>query len=102
MLRPRLRVLRIDVGTKLPKRENPVATPRVRGRRGVERRRAYLSMHPLCVRCQAKGIIRAAIVVDHITPLSEGGADDDSNKQGLCYFHDRAKVAAENRARAYR
>lgn len=49
-------------------------------------RRAYLRGHPLCVRCQARGIVCAATVCDHITPLT--GPDDPTLYsgpfQGLC------------------
>jgi 5-methylcytosine-specific restriction enzyme A len=31
-------------------------------------RLAHLSAHPFCALCEAKGLIRAAIVVDHIEP----------------------------------
>ena len=34
--------------------------------------------------CQAKGRVTAATQVDHITALVNGGADIDSNRQGLC------------------
>lgn len=46
-----------------------------------------LSANPLCVMCQANGIITIATEVDHIIALTNGGAEDphdDSNRQGLC------------------
>lgn len=101
LLRPLLATLVTERVPRLQaKQENPIATPRLRGRRGVEERARYLRLHPLCVACQRKGITRLADQVDHVIPLSEGGPDTDENKQGLCYFHHRAKVAAENKARA--
>ncbi len=39
-------------------------------------RLAYLRQHPLCIRCLAQGITRAATDVDHITPVT--GPDDPS------------------------
>jgi 5-methylcytosine-specific restriction protein A len=57
---------------------------RLRGRKGVERRRRWIEAHPLCKHCEAKGRTSIAIQVDHIIPLSKGGADDESNFQSLC------------------
>jgi 5-methylcytosine-specific restriction protein A len=65
---------------------------RLRGRRLQEIRQQWFSLHPLCERCQANDRVRAAVELDHRTPLWKGGADfvdafgldDDSNKQGLC------------------
>lgn len=39
--------------------------------------------------------ITTELEVDHIIPLSEGGSDEDSNKQSLCIPCHRAKSAAE-------
>jgi 5-methylcytosine-specific restriction protein A len=49
-------------------------------------RKHYLRTHPLCVICQANGIVQAATVVDHIRPH---GGDialfwDEANWQSLC------------------
>ncbi|WP_084220587.1 HNH endonuclease [Sphingomonas parapaucimobilis] len=38
----------------------------------------------LCERCQAAGLIVAAVVVDHIQPLALGGLDVDDNTRNLC------------------
>ena len=40
---------------------------------------------PLCEECKAKGIIKGAECVDHITPISKGGDPYSwSNLQSLC------------------
>lgn len=57
---------------------------RLRGRRAVARRDRWLYDHPLCVRCYAAGLLRPTAEVDHIVPLSKGGADDELNLQSLC------------------
>jgi hypothetical protein len=68
---------------------------RIRGARGVEIRRLFLSRNPLCVKCQEQGRIRAATEVDHVKPLHAGGADTDANKQALCKDCHRAKTNTE-------
>lgn len=60
------------------------ATPRKRGRAAVNDRRRWLNEHPLCKRCLERGHYRPGDEVDHVIPLSQGGADDDTNKQTLC------------------
>lgn len=48
-------------------------------------RKKFLEGHPLCAECQRKGRVVAARVVDHITPINDGGARFDfRNLQGLC------------------
>ena len=60
--------------------------------------KAFLRRHPLCVACEAKGIIKAAEVVDHIRP-HKGNQKlfwDKKNWQALCkQCHDR-KTATED------
>ena len=61
---------------------------RIRGRRLQAIRERVLRASPLCVHCQAQGIVRAAVHVDHIIAVTNGGDDsawDDSNRQGLCH-----------------
>ena len=46
----------------------------------------YLAAHPLCVRCEAKGLVKLAMVVDHIIP-HKGDKQlfwDSGNWQSLC------------------
>lgn len=56
------------------------------GSRWQKARIPFLAANPLCVMCQAKGIVTAARIVDHITP-HKGDQDlfwDQSNWQALC------------------
>jgi 5-methylcytosine-specific restriction protein A len=49
-------------------------------------RREYLTDHPLCHHCQARGILKPAEHVDHIVPITKGGEwFDEDNLQGLCH-----------------
>lgn len=50
---------------------------------------------PLCVECTKEGVVRLAVHRDHVIPLAEGGADDESNEQGLCHEHHQAKSSQE-------
>jgi len=47
---------------------------------------AFRATHPLCAECQRRGIIKAATVVDHITPypICKDYFFDRSNLQALC------------------
>lgn len=62
-------------------------------------RAAYLIAHPLCVHCDALGLIVPATIVDHITP-HRGNAIlfwDQRNWQSLCATcHSRWKQKMEN------
>lgn len=67
-------------------------------RRWRWKRAAWLAAHPLCVFCLARGIVRAATIVDHIQP--HRGSDElywsDDNLQSLCKpCHDGAKQARD-------
>ena len=72
---------------------------RIRGRRGQERNARLFRVNPLCVKCTAIGVTHAVYVWDHTIPLEQGGADDESNMQGLCKRHHDEKTADERRAR---
>jgi 5-methylcytosine-specific restriction protein A len=50
---------------------------------------------PLCAMCEAAGRVTLATQRDHIKPLAEGGADDQSNEQGLCVPCHEAKSLKE-------
>jgi 5-methylcytosine-specific restriction endonuclease McrA len=74
----------------LPKREVQgrrihANTPFYQSQQWRRVRKTYLEAHPLCVECQAKGVITPATIVDHIKPINIGGARFDfNNLQGLC------------------
>lgn len=76
------------------------STQRQRGRAWMERRARWFRKHPLCVKCNALGRVSAATQLDHITPLIDGGSDDDENLQGLCDDCHKAKTADEASRRA--
>ncbi|WP_314407369.1 HNH endonuclease [Pseudomonas kuykendallii] len=56
-------------------------------------RNYYLIVNPLCVDCEADGVIEPAKVVDHIKPFKEHPelALDESNMRGLCRAHDNRR-----------
>ena len=60
-------------------------------------RRQFLSEHPLCVHCAVAGLRVPAHHVDHVQPVSEGGAwFDVENLQGLCAACHSVKTRGEN------
>lgn len=56
-------------------------------------REQVLRSSPVCVMCRAIGVVKAANAVDHITPISQGGAPfGRDNLQALCAeCHNRHK-----------
>jgi hypothetical protein len=68
---------------------------RIRGRLGVFMRKRRLEAEPLCRDCKAKGVVRPAVVPDHITPLALGGTDTDDNIQCLCADCHALKTSSE-------
>jgi 5-methylcytosine-specific restriction endonuclease McrA len=61
-------------------------------------RKWYIQQNPICVRCEAKGIIKEANVVDHINPiLLRGQKLDAENLQSLCTSCHNSKSAKERR-----
>ena len=81
-LKPRL--LAANTTTVKTLATTPGATPRQRGRAWMVRRERLLLANPLCAICLQQGRTTAAIEVDHIIPLHQGGPDIDSNTQNLC------------------
>lgn len=74
---------------------NTGTTPRMRGRALQERRERWTRKNPLCCKCEERGIVRVWTQLDHVVPLFKGGADDDSNLQGLCDQCHAVKTAAD-------
>jgi 5-methylcytosine-specific restriction protein A len=64
--------------------KKPDAPKRMTGRRLQAARKRLFEQNPLCVECDKRGIVRLATQRDHVVALTNGGADDDSNVQGLC------------------
>lgn len=63
-------------------------------------RAAFLRAHPLCRLCETRGLLVAAMAVDHITPIKDGGERFDwINLQGLCVSCHNAKTARETAGR---
>ncbi len=73
---------------------------RITGRKLQAIRRRHLQQQPLCVQCKAKGRTVPATEIDHVVPLWNGGADVESNRQGLCDDCHEHKTAAESRLRS--
>ncbi|MFZ6813737.1 HNH endonuclease [Undibacterium sp. Rencai35W] len=66
-------------------------------------RAAFLRLHPVCCRCEARGVIVAAVVADHVLPIKDGGARlDEANLQALCVPCHNRKTASETALRARR
>jgi len=65
-------------------------------------RDAHLAREPLCRMCQRSDRVSAAVLVDHITPIADGGAVlDDANLQSLCRrCHDNKTATDLARRRA--
>ena len=71
---------------------------RLRGRAGVAARdRIRRRDNGLCQACLDRHLVTPGTEVDHIVPLSKGGADIDSNKRLLCVPCHVAKTANDLR-----
>lgn len=71
-------------------------TKRRAGRWLQRERQRLFERDPLCAECKRLGRITLATERDHIKPLAEGGADDDTNVQGLCAPCHEAKRKEES------
>lgn len=70
-------------------------TKRDKSEAARRRRLLHLRANPLCVECLKLGRTTPAVELDHIVPLHKGGADDETNVQGLCRPCHAAKSATE-------
>lgn len=60
----------------------------------------YRKSNPVCVQCAKQGRTVPADVVDHITPILDGGDPyDEDNLQSLCNSCHNSKTAKENARR---
>ena len=61
----------------------------------------FMSKSPLCVECARRGIVTEGQLVDHITPITEGGAAMDvANLQTLCWACHNRKHAGEGEVKS--
>ena len=71
------------------------------GYRWQKAREGYLRSHPLCVMCQARGLVEPSTIVDHVIP-HQGDQQlfwDKTNWQALCKpCHDGEKQRQERRS----
>ncbi|GLV21989.1 hypothetical protein TomMM35A_18420 [Sphingobium sp. TomMM35A] len=65
------------------------------GREHERMRSIVLNEEPLCRPCQEAGRVTAATILDHITPLAEGGSKERENMQPICRDCHAAKTAKE-------
>ncbi len=77
-----------------PKRRKTVA--RGYGGSWPKKRLSFLCRHTICARLGQPGCRGVPNEVDHIVPLSQGGADDESNWQALCKPCHSRKTARED------
>lgn len=68
---------------------------RITGRALQRRRNHYFQEYPLCVECERQGRVKPGQELDHIVPLSKGGADEPDNWQGLCTDCHKVKTAKD-------
>ena len=52
-----------------------------------------MQVQPLCVMCEANGVVVAGDELDHILPLFKGGSNNDENLQMLCVECHKKKTA---------
>jgi 5-methylcytosine-specific restriction protein A len=69
---------------------------RIRGRKLQALRMHLFMREPFCRICATAGRMTLAAVRDHITPLAEGGQDNDSNVQPLCQSCSDIKTHTES------
>ncbi|PYB87171.1 HNH endonuclease [Pseudomonas fulva] len=74
------------------------STARGYGYKWQQARAGFLAKHPLCIKCQARGLVVVATDVDHIEPHKGDMAVfwDRSNWQALCASCHSIKTAGED------
>lgn len=83
---------------------------RLRGNALIARNRRLFQANPLCVECvkmgedtaRARGYTVVVDEWDHKIPLWEGGIDNETNLQGLCFKHHDEKSERERLRREHR
>lgn len=89
-----------EIATQRKKQDDRrgTSTDRGYGSRWSRYRKAFLSQHPLCVKCNQEGALVPATVVDHITPHRGDYALmwDENNHQAMCAECHNRKTASED------
>ncbi len=94
-LKPRLKTL----NTSLVKMTT--GTERIRGNSLYAIMRKFERETPrLCATCARLGLVGYGDELEHITPLSLGGAESDLNREWICTNHHQIKTAAEAKQRS--
>lgn len=76
-------------------------TERIRGNSLVAIKRKFERANPrLCATCTRLGLVGFGDELEHITPLWQGGAESDLNREWICKAHHQAKTALEAGQRA--
>lgn len=79
---------------KHKKEPRPTAHQRGYDRQHRKMRERELAEQPLCVYCLAQGLVVAAEEIDHVVPVSKGGATHDpENRMPACRKCNNAKKA---------
>lgn len=79
-------------------RGQKVANPFYSSKRWRRVRKKKLSRQPLCEHCLCWGLITPAKIVDHRTPIDQGGEKFDlNNTQSLCVGCHNEKTAKDGR-----
>lgn len=84
--------------TRLHERRHYTGIPGVNyGRKWRKARERFIAEHPLCVRCQARGIVTPSDVVNHIVPHNGDPVLfwDESNWESLCFSDHNAETAKQ-------
>lgn len=87
----------------LPQKEKPrlyddrrgSSTKRGYDRKWRKRREDYFKRNPYCNQCGK--LLGKRKILDHRIAKAQGGADDDSNLQGLCVYCNNRKTGMERR-----